>query len=424
MAFRKLVAAAVLSLPLAGLAQTPPAPQPNPPSAPAPAPAATPPIQLYGTLNVNLQYTQAKGATVSTANVQPRFAIATDSTNLGVRGSLDLTHGYKGVYQCETQANLDGEDTRALCNRNSRVGIGSFWGTLWYGNWDTPFKAGHYGTKADDPFGNTDVFGFNSLMGSPGYGIRSSAFNSSAAAATSASFDQRAANSVGYWSPKFGPGISFKLQYSVDELASANGVVRPQLFSGVFNFDRGPFSLVAASEYHEDAFGISVVNPANTGKQPSKDLAWRLAAGYDIPLGVGTLNVMGMVDQLMYAQSDTTAGYKDYTRLAWLLGAKFRIEDHEFRARYSQALNPSITAANGTTLAPGAEDNLGAQEYTLGYAFYFNKNTQLYAFYTQIMNERAARYTYPVGGAAAVAGGIPAGSDPTTFGAGIRLAVP
>ncbi len=426
MALRKLFAAALASLPMAALAQTAPAAEPAPaaPAAPAAAPAA-PPVQLYGTLNVNLQYAEAKGATTSTANIKERMAIGTDSTNIGVRGTLDLSHGYKAVYQCETQANVDGEDTRALCNRNSRVGITGFWGTLFYGNWDTPLKNGHYGTKADDVFGNTDVFGFQGIMGSPGYTTRSSAFNSSAAAAVTASFDQRAANTVGYWSPKFS-GLGVRVQYSVDEFANAAGTVRPQLLGAGVNYDMGPLSIVATAEYHEDAFGLSKINAANTQTMSAKDYAYRLAAGYDIPLGLGTLNVMGMVEQLMYGQDKTTVGFKSYDRFAWLLGAKFRTGNHEFRARYSQALKPSIKAADGTTLAANAEDELAAQDIALGYAYQFAKSTQVYLFWTQIMNEKRAQYTFGLGGAAALApaAGLPAGSDPMAAGAGIRVAFP
>jgi len=98
--------------------------------------------------------------------------------------------------------------------------------------------------------------------------------------------------------------------------------------------------------------------------------------------------------------------------------------NHELRARYSQALAPSITAADGTTLPANAEDNLAAQNYALGYTYSFSKSTLVYLFYTQIMNEDAARYTFGVGGAAAIvgAGNTPAGSDPMAAGAGIRLA--
>lgn len=411
---KKLAAALTLALPLAALAQ-------------AAAPAAAPPaplVQVYGTLNVNLQYTQAKDATAGeAADVSARTAISTDSTNIGVRGTADLSHGLKATYQCETQANLEGEDLRALCNRNSRVGLSSAWGTLFYGNWDTPYKTLGYGTKADDPFGNTDVFGIQGIIGSPGYGTRSTVFNTGPAAPVTAGFDIRAANSVGYWSPKFGPGVSFKLQHSVDEFRGGNGIVAPILLSGAVNVDMGGLSVGAAAEYHEDAFGIRTMSGANAGIQPSKDLAIKVAAGYELPLGPGSFNIMAQVDSLGYTQDDATTGFKSYGRAAWILGAKFRTGNHEVRARYGQALAPSIKAANGTTLAANAEDDLGAAHLTAGYAYHLAKTTQVYAFYTQISNEDRARYTFTIGGATAVVGGSTvAGADPSAFGVGIRHA--
>ncbi len=419
---RKLFAAALaLTLPLVAAAQTPPPAEPTPPAA-KPAAAPPPAVQLYGTLNVNLQYTEASGATAPAVNVKPRFAISTDSSNVGVRGTLKLNDTVSAVYQCETSANIEGEGVSGICNRNSRVGVSGDFGTIAYGNWDTPMKAGHYGTKADDPFGNTDVFGFQGIMGSPGYGSRTSNFSNGPAAPVTASFDQRGANSVIYWSPKVS-GLSARVQASVDELRSADGRVDPLLLGVVVNYDAGPLSVFGTSEYHEDAFGIRSINSSNSGNSAAKDLAWRVGAGYELPLGVGALTVTGWLEQLSYKQDDATAGFKDYSRLAWLLGAKFRTGEHEVRARYTMALAPDITAADGTTLAGNAEDDLGAQQIAVGYAYHLAKSTQLYAFFTQIMNEDRARYTFGVAGAAAVVGAnTPVGSEPLAVGLGMRHA--
>jgi hypothetical protein len=427
-ALRKFVSAALtLSLPLSVLAQaTPPAAEPAKPAA-----APPPLVQVYGTLNVNLQYTEAGDATAGAANdVQPRFAVSIDSSNVGVRGTLKLNDAVSAIYQCETGASVDGEAGAVLCNRNSRIGLQGFFGTVFLGNWDTPYKSGAYGTKADDVFGNTDVFGFNGIMGSPGYGTRSvGAFNAAIVAAQAAAFDVRGGNSVAYWSPKIANLVSFKLQWAVDEFrnasnAGAGAAVDPMLLSGAVNLDMGPLSVVAEAEYHEDAFGIRAINAANASNNAAKDLGLRLAAGYELPLGVGALRVMGMFERLMYEQENAGAGFKDYSRLAWLLGASFRTGPHELRGRFSQAMDPDITAADGTSLPAGAEDNLAAQSYAVGYAYHIAKSTQLYAFFTQIMNDDAARYTFPVSGNAAVvamAAGQ-AGADPTAGGIGIRHA--
>jgi predicted porin len=407
MDLRRFLVVVAASLPLAGQAQTPPA-----------APPAAPLVQVYGTLNVNLQYTGAESATTVAQNVKPRFAISIDSSNIGVRGTADVAGGLKAVYQCETQASVEGEDLRALCGRNSRVGLSGDFGTLFYGNWDTPFKAGTYGTNADDPFGNTDVFTHAAIMASPGYGVRSTALGTAAAA--NAGFDARAGNSLAYWSPKFS-GVSAKVQVGVDEFASATGTVRPSLVSGVVNFDTGGLSLVGQVEYREDYYGIRTASGANAGTTASKDMAFRLAAGYALPLGDGTLTVLGWFEQLSYGQDDATTGFKSYSRPAYLVGAKYKMGEHEFRVRYSAALKPSITAATGTVLAANAEDDLGAQNIAVGYAYNLAKTTQVYLFYTQVMNEDRARYTFGVSGAAAVVGAAtPIGSDPSALGLGIR----
>jgi predicted porin len=424
-----LAAAVIVALPVAGIAQTPPA-EPAKPAEAAPAPAAkpaTPIVTVYGTLNVNLQYTEAGDATVAANDVSPRASVSIDSSNVGVRGGVDVSHGLKAVYQCETAANIDGEGVAGLCNRNSRLGLSGGFGTLWYGNWDTPYKAGTYGTKAEDPFGNTDVFGFQGLMGSPGYGVRSGAING--AAGNVAGFDLRAGNSVGYWSPKVANLVSFKIQWGVDEFRTAEGTVDPMLLSGVLNLDMGGLSVVAQAEYHEDWYGLRVINAANAGTPAgsdlaaSKDLALRFSVGYELPVGPGALTVNGMVERLSYGQDNAAAGFEDYERLSWLVGAKFRAGPHEFRARYTQALDPDITAATGA-LAAGAEDDLAAQQFTAGYAYHLGKSTQMFLYYSQILNEDRARYTFGVSGNATVVamGAAQAGADPLAIGLGFRQA--
>jgi len=411
MALKKLCAVGLaLALPAAAMAQAA--------AAPAPAAPPAPMAQVYGTLNVNLQYTGAEGATTATTNVKPRFGLGLDSSNVGVRGSVEVAGGLKVVYQCETAAQIDGEGVVGICNRNSRVGLSGDWGTLFYGNWDTPYKAGTYGTSADDPFGNTDVYGHANIMGSPGYGVRSSATGLGVA---NAAFDQRAGNSVAYWSPKFS-GLSLKVQGSLDESANAAGSTRPYLVAGALNFDLGGLSLVGQLDYRSDYFGIRTVSGANAGAQASKDAAFRLAAGYLLPLGEGSsLRLVGWVEAIAYTQDGALDGFKSYGRTAVLVGATYKLGDHEFRARYSMALKPTIKVFDGGTLAAGAEDDLGAQNLVVGYGYNLAKSTQLYAYYSMIKNEDRARYTFGVGGVAAVVGtNTPIGSDPSAIGLGIR----
>jgi predicted porin len=437
MAPKKLFAAALASLPLLAFGQTPAAEpakpaEPAPAAAPAPAPAPAPAVQIYGTFNVNAQYYQAKDATAGNASdIVGRGAVSIDSSNIGVRGTLDLgSTGLKATYQCETGASVDGIAGATLCNRNSRLGMTFGLGTLWYGNWDTPFKASAYGTKAEDPFGNTDVFGFQGIMGSPGANYRSGGFVSAAAVAAPANtfsiggFDIRAQNSIGFHSAKFS-GVSFKLQYSTDEFATANGKIEPSLYSAVVNYDNGPLSVFATYERHDDAYGLAWILSSsgfgaagNAASGQSTDWAWRVGAGYELPLGFGPLTVSAAVEQLFFEQESAPAGVDNGDRLAWQIGAKQRIGNHEFRARYSTAEELNCSNADGSTCdAP----DTGAQMVAVGYAYFWTKSFQTYLSAANIMNDDSSRYTVTIGGPN-VATSTPAGADPLVVGLGARLA--
>jgi predicted porin len=455
---KKLLVVLAASLPLVASAQPaaepppaapPPAAEPTPPPAkPAAAPAAAKPLfQIYGTLNVNFQLTEAPNATNPAQSVDYRTGVSVDSTNIGIRGTADVAYGLGIVYQCETSAQVDAIGVSGLCNRNSRLGVSSPYGTLFYGNWDTPYKAMAYGTKADDPFGNTDVYGFQNIFGSPGFNGRSSAYISAnpggpdaagavPAGAGTQSFDIRAQNSVAYHSPKV-MGVSAKLQYSTDEFATANSVLTPRLYSGALNFDFGPLSVTAAAEFHEDAFGLAVMNAApasdgapaarpafgatlpNSSTVSSMDWAWRVAAGYELATGFGTTTVMAAVEQLTYEQDDAvTNQISDYDRMAYVVGLKHRTGNHEFRARYSLADDGDCTGVGFSC----STDGYGAWNLALGYAHHLSKAAQVYAYYTLLENENQAQYTFATAGVAAVAGATPRGADPYAVGLGLRYA--
>lgn len=404
------VAALTIVLPLSALAQ---AGKPGPIS-----------VGFYGTLNVNLQTTRQQGTSA-------RFALSTDSTNFGIRSEADVAFGLKALAQCETSANVDGNGPSGICNRNSRIGLSDArYGTLFYGNWDTPYKAAAYGTKADDPFMNTDVFGYQGIMGSPGFNYRSGAFVTAVGGAVGG-FDVRAGNSVAYWSPKFS-GISGKVQWSVNEFENANGILSPTLYSLAINYDQGPLSLLAAYDRHEDSYALALVNPNaanrafgaaanNNNGESSLDSAWRLGAGYELPLAkLGTLTVGGLFEQLILNQDTAPTGaVQEFKRWAFQLAGKLRTGNHEFRARYNVADAGDCTLVGG---GPCSTSGYGAQMYTIGYAYHLATSTQVYASYTRIENQRNARYTLSIGGSTVVAGNTPPGADPQALGVGVRYA--
>jgi predicted porin len=398
----------------------------------AEAPKAS--VTVYGTLNLNMQSTDATGATTATQDVKSRMALSNDSSNIGVRAALKINDMIGGVAQCETTAAVSGISTSTLCSRNSRLGLTGDWGTLFFGNWDTPYKAAAYGTKADDPFGNTDVYDAAGLMTSPGFNVKTGAYVAATPTATTgvANFTVRAQNSVAYHSPKF-MGLSAKLQYAVDMFKNPTGTVDPSLFSAVLNYEWQGLSIFATYESHADGFGVAYINTgtagaaarqlgataANTVAAHSTDTGLRLGAGYELATGAGATTLGVVYEQLTYEQSSAVAGaLKKYTRPAYQVGLKHRYGDHELRFRYNMNDKGTATVAGGT----GNTDGYGATMLTVGYAYYIAPSLQVYGYYAKITNERLAQYTFGTGGAPDVAGKTPAGADPSAIGLGARFA--
>jgi predicted porin len=435
-----------------------PAPTTPPASAPVPAAAAVAKalgLTVYGTFNANFQVTQARGATKPSESVHSLNAVSIDSSNVGVKAQADVVGGLAVLAQCETSAAIDGIGNSGLCSRNSRVGVSSPYGTIFYGNWDTPFKGATGGTKVDDPFQSTDVFGYQSLAGSAGFNYKSAAGVSAAGGAPKATtafpdgsvvkgFDVRAGNSVAYHSPKLF-GASAKLQYSASELSSADGKLAPQLFGAAINYEWAGLSILAAYERHDDWYGLAGINSpastdgsagppvvqptvkaspafgataANEATHSSVDQAWRVGAGYQLDTPAGATTVSFLVDQLSFTQSSAAVGaVKEYKRLAWQIAAKHRYGDHELRARFNAADAGDAKLVGG---AAASTDGYGAKQITAGYAYHLSKSAQAYLSFTRILNERNAQYTLTIGGAPAVAGKTPKGADPQAVGLGIR----
>lgn len=473
------IAAMLLAAPLVGSAQTAEpkkdetqpsqraaTPEPAKPTAPA-----VPTVTLYGTINVNTQWSRSVNATpgvtgvtgTSTASsardIAPRLGVSNDSSNVGVRAALPFAPWGKAQVQCESSAVIDGTGTNSFCNRNSQIGVSGMFGTLFIGNWDTPYKSVTYGTKADDPFGNTDVFDRAGIIGSPGFNVKSGGWRASGTD-TVTNFAIRAQNSVAYWTPSF-MGLSAKFQYGTNEFTNGPGTISPKLWSANLVYDKGPLSIVAAYENHENGFGLVGfnVNPvaatfgvnaaggvvqtaaavpgtatfgataANNTTAHSEDYGWRVGAGYEIktPFGATTPNFVW--ETLKYMQPRGPANsIKDYGRNAWSASLKHRVGAHELRGRFDQARKGYCSIQGGATCNT---DGFGAKMLSVGYAYYFAAPTQLYVTWTQIRNDRNAEYTWGTGGLSAVSSGTGAanvkgsnlpGQDPQALAIGLRHA--
>jgi hypothetical protein len=191
------------------------------------------------------------------------------------------------------------------------------------------------------------------------------------------------------------------------------------------NYDRGPLSVLAAYERHDDWAGLNYVGAAATANAKSSvDTGIRVGAGYELGSAFGTTTLGAVWELLTFGYANTDAplangAVKEASRQAIMGNLKHRSGNHELRARYTYADGGNCSIKGpGTCRVVGA----GAQQYALGYAYYLSTAAQVYAYYTKIENERNATYVFATGGPAALTSTWSAGADPAAAGIGLRYA--
>src|SRR5258706_2051132 len=122
-------------------------------------------VQIYGTINTDYEAVQAGGAssaavlapnrlgaTPTGVNVPWRDRITSNSSNIGFKGVEDLGGGLKAIFQIESAIGFDNQATfgtntangtavgGGFGTRNTNVGLSGNWGTVFAGQWDTPYK--------------------------------------------------------------------------------------------------------------------------------------------------------------------------------------------------------------------------------------------------------------------------------------------
>lgn len=320
------------------------------------------PPQIYGRMNLGVEDIRVHGnegaSPVRLSNYRSVF---------GVRGSEDLGDGLRLLFQVEGTLSPD-TGSGAIAARDTRVGLSGHWGTLFAGNWSTPYNTASAGL---DPFYPTTA-GYMSIMGN---GSAASADNSS----DTSSFDRRQRNSVHYWSPSW-RGVSFRLALGLNEERPAGGA-RPSLSSGALQLQEGPLYAALAYERHHDYRGPGL-----------DDQAIKLAGSCQF----GALVLAGAVERLHY---ETASGVLERTDTYLALTRQFG--RHGLRLGVARAGD----GKGGSTERVGfmvAGSGTGAVQATLGYDYALSKRSSLFAFYTHLRNDRAGVVDFAVNG---VAGG-------------------
>jgi predicted porin len=339
-------------------------------------------VQLFGTLWIEYAFhvDQGRSAAPGTPDLTSVDILqATPFSEIGIKGEEKLGAGLAAWFQCASTADVRGQSQSGLCSRNSAVGLKGGFGSVYIGNWDTPFK------RTTTP---TIYVGANDL------GVWGAAFlltadnTTDAVGANRADFRKRQNNSINYDSPNFGGfqvmGTFSSSQASTGELDSATNK-KPRLWSLGAQYTAGPLYVSGAFEEHRDYAGA-------TGPDNSRDRGWQLGVAYT----VGPVRFGGLYTRQKF---DVIGG--DVTAKAWHAGVDWTIAGpHGLKAAYTQAGNMTGVAGVlvGTVSGPGYRPapapgmDTGAKLYQIRYVYTFSKRTEFNAGYVKLNNDAGAAY--------------------------------
>lgn len=317
-------------------------------------------VQLYGRLNLALESVQGSSHATRVSNHRSVF---------GLRGSEALGRGLRLLYQVESALAPD-MGSGALAARDTRVGLAGSWGTLFAGNWATPYNTA---TSSLDPFYPTTA-GTMSIMGN---GSAPSAGNLD----DTASFDRRQKNSLHYWTPAW-RGLSLRLAHGFNEERPAGGA-RPALSSGALQFERGPLFVALAHERHRDYQG-----PGLSDSGTKLALAWQS----------GSLRLAMAGERLDYR---TPTG--SLRRGAWFAAVTRQAGAHALRLAVAKAKDGKGNAIEKIGSIAAGRDT-GALHATIGYDYTLSRRTSLFAFHTRIHNRGHGTVDFAINGLAPAEG--------------------
>lgn len=293
---------------------------------------------LYGRLN--LSFDNLDNGTDSALN------LSSDSSLLGVRGEVPTDSGVTGIYQVESEVNADSgsisANGTAFASRDSFVGLRGTFGMLRLGRFDTPLKC--IGRK---------IGLFKNQLGD--------ARNITRGSHSTARFDERVNNSIGYTSPPLA-GFKALLQYSTNTDRSAAANNDSNLISAALDYAQGPLFVGLGYEKHGY---MSAATPPVAGSDPS---AVRVAGYYTL--------AAWRFSALWQTISGTVSSNDED---AYGFGVRYVTGAWTFKTQTYQ-LNASTADMNATLLAIGGE-------YAL------HKGVILYADYAMLDNAALQKLT-------------------------------
>lgn len=351
---------------------------------PAAAMADTGNVTVYGVVHASVDRTD-NGDVSGGAQGTSTTKVSSNQSRIGFKGTEDLGNGLSAVWQIESSVAVDDSaGSGALASRNSFVGLsGKSWGTALLGRHDTPYKIA---TRNLDIFADTIADNRN-LMGRTTTGII---------------HDDRANNVIAYISPNFSGFTAAAAYVAGAESATTSGQKKGDAWSVMGNYENGP--LYATLAWQRFKFGDANTGGLGAGTTTEADKsakAWKIGGGYTF----GAFKV-GAVYEKFTDDFATVANKAD--RKSWTINGVYTFGNNAVKLAYVKADDTASVS------------NTGAKQWTLGVDHNFSKRTAVYALYSKLDNDNAARYGLGtgVGGGAVTAKG--AGADPSAWSFGVK----
>ena len=335
-----------------------------------------------GTVAAPLTNTIPAGAPI--AEPLPRQSVNVGNSYIGFRGERGLGSsfgGLKAIWQIETATNFD-VGTGTWASRDSFVGLssGSF-GTVRLGNMDTVYKS----------YGDTmSMFG----IASGNFISASNVLSQAIGSAGIARFHERRTNSMMYETPSFA-GFTAGVMYGPDEAKTSSR--NADLWSYGVKYDSEKFYASVHQEKHYDFFGMSsaIVNAAlkNNGnaQSHSTDTATRFSAEYRLRNARLVFDIAKIefdeTDPLLNAANPVRAKTYEHTNMA--VGIDWGFGAWRFAGQFIKAGEGSCSLTSGASCSTAG---LGANMYSLGARYRFDRQTFMYAIYAHLNNGVSAAY--------------------------------
>ncbi len=397
------------------------------PAAAQAAPAAAhdgPDLEIYGTLLPFFENVGTSGATKPSVqtpapnlvangqftgvNHDRRFRMTSGTSHLGFRGHLGIAGEYlKLIWQVESPTPIDGEGPNTWSSRNSHVGFTGIWGTLTYGNWDTPMK--WVTATSVNPIKGGYVADMIPIIGAPG--AQTPALNPDPALLATwqlipnrAGFFRHEVNAVQYWSPTFF-GFSARVMFGANEhrLAGIPGreaALNPYLLSGYVGWDNSWLRLRYSAELHNDYFGTANQGGLGIGfnSNHSRDIGHLALASLtingDTPYRT---RIVAVGDHLTYHTDDNTQTGSGIVTDISRTGLYGLIQQSFGPASVWVAGGHATEGTCGLRGGTCVKKGMSADYGTLGFLWSFAKDSGVYAIGYGLFNDIAARYSpFPI----------------------------